>query len=230
MSLKKVLTIGAFVLTLVSITWTQAGAAVIGGYRISGTNSIAVDSILKQLKNADVTVPSYEVVLFLQRVSLRCTNPAGNTEGANNGQPFNLDEVTVGATQTNDDFAITKNGRALSEIIFHDPELVEAVLAGLPPDATICKQNWSVVLDKIVVHEMQAFGTLFTCANGGDPTDPRNTGCTIEDALAAQCAVPSNLTLQQLFSSLTFDYNCTTLCHNSEGTQCPQPPAEIEIP
>ena len=87
--------------------------------------SVEVASILKKLQNANTTAPAYEVTLFLQQVSARCKNPAGGSENAN-GNPFNLD-VVLSDTQTPKDFPISKNGRAISEIVFTDNDLLNAV-------------------------------------------------------------------------------------------------------
>ena len=88
--------------------------------------SVEVASILKKLQNANTTEPAYEVTLFLQQVSARCKNPAGGSENAN-GNPFNLD-VVLSETQTPKDFPISKNGRAVSEIVFTDNDLLKLQL------------------------------------------------------------------------------------------------------
>jgi hypothetical protein len=222
---KRVMIIGALVTCLVSIVGATAAVALsIGGISVSGVNSVEVASILKALKNADVTEPAYEVVMFLQRVSIMCKNPAGEPEVAHNGRPFNLDNVVISQTQTSQDFAITKNGRALSEIVFSDTELLAAADAAL---GSVCNENWTE--RQIVVNAMQVFGTLFSCAARGDPNDPRDLvapfsgACVIADALGKQCDAPAGL---DLFNT-TFEYNCETIC---AGGACPQPPEELAFP
>ncbi len=207
--------------------------------------SVKVDSILKKLQNANTTKPSYEVVLFLQQVSARCTNPGGQSENAQ-GNPHNVD-VSISETQAINAAAVTKNGKFLSDIEFTDADLIAALA---PVLGNVCKPNWS--LRKIAVNKMQVFGTLFSCANGGDQSDPRNlvteTGdagpCEVQgfpgvlaiaDALGKQCVVPAG---QNVFQT-PFKYDCAapapggTLCQGVPGSgpaACPQPPVLLPEP
>jgi hypothetical protein len=214
--LKRVMIIGSLVMSLVSMVRTTVEAQSIGGFLLIGINSVKVESILKQLANANITQPAYEVVMFLQEVSVMCTNPSGDTALANNGRPFQLDNVAVSNTQTIDSSQITKNGRFLSDIVFSDDDLRAALAAAR---GSGCNKNWTA--DKIVVNAMQVFGTLFSCKDGGDPAAPRATGCAIADALGKQCDAPSG---QDLFNT-TFDYDCVTICQGA--SDCPQPPVEL---
>jgi hypothetical protein len=189
------------------------------------SGSVIVDSILKKLKNTDTTAPSYEAVLFIQSVVARCKNPGGQVRVLNNGKPFNV-STSLDNTQAITPDQITKNGSALSEIIFSNDEIVAAVEQSLGDLDTLCKQTGQTwTLDKVAVTKFQLIGTLFTCANGGDPTDPRdifspaNTKCiytggsfpnqlAYQDTLGKQCSVPSK---QDPYAH-GFNYSCTTVC------------------
>jgi hypothetical protein len=213
---KRALIMGASIVSVAWLVGTTAEAQIISGFRVIGINSVEIESILKQLTNTRITEPAYEVVMFLQAVSARCTNPAGGTEIVNNGQPFQVENLVLGMTQIGQDFAITKNGRALSEIVFSDPSLIAAVEAA---SGRLCNPNWTV--DKLVVHAMQVFGTLFSCEEGGDPAAPRGLpACRITDALGRQCDAPA---AQDLFNT-TFEYDCATVCDGvaPDGNACPQ--------
>jgi hypothetical protein len=256
--IKRLMLIGLVALTLVPFSRTKANACeptLLAFYGICfemdisdffiEAGSVKVDSILKKLKNADTTDPSYEATLFITGVLARCKNPAGKVDVLNNGKPFNPN-VTLEQSQAITPQQITKNGSALSEIIFTDDEIKAAVEAALATDLdALCKQKgnpWS--LDKLAVVNLQLVGTLFTCANGGDQTDPRDlqvddpelgacryptgTGAqlagqlAIQDALGKQCVVPLG---QDPFKP-PFKYSCTTVCSGVPGTDatdpCPQ--------
>jgi hypothetical protein len=193
--LKRVVIIGVLAMSLVSMAGITVEAQSIGGFLVIGINSVEVESILKQLKNAAKTGPLYEVVMFLQEVSVTCKNPAGQTGEANSGEPFELNNVAVSETDTIGADQITKNGRALSEIIFSNDELAAALATAR---GAVCKKNWTA--DKIVVNAMEVVGTLFSC--------PADGACEFADALGKQCFAPAG---QDLFST-TFEYNCSTTC------------------
>jgi hypothetical protein len=171
---------------------------------------------LQGLKNVTKVPVAYEVVMFLQTITVTCTNPAGGSDTAQ-GVPFDQ-VVSLRSVQTDQAFKILKNGRFLSDIVFHDPDIIQALnTAGV----RTCNQNWH--LKQIIVNSMQVFGTLFADTDPNPSTcnvsDPRNT-CAIEDALGEQCSAPTNQDL-----SGQFTYNCDTLC---QGTSCPQPPEELQ--
>lgn len=195
-----------------------AGRVTPGG---KGWGSVDTVDILSGLGNADITLPAFEVVLFPQLVSIRCTGPAGQTGEGRNGNPFEITNASVDQTLTIDNSQITKNGKALAEIVFTDADLIASIEAA--NGDSLCNNSWTAT--EIVVHALQVFGTLFSCEEGGNQNDPRATGCLIEDAQSQQCFVPDDVTLDVLFSG-TGDYNCTTLC-NDPGTPCPQPPVEL---
>jgi hypothetical protein len=201
-------------MSLISMVGTTVEAGSIGGFTTIGINSVAVDSILKQLQNASKTLPAYEVVMFLQQVSARCKNPAGQIGEANNGKPFNLNIAVVSQAQSIPD-SIVKNGRAPSDIFFSNDDLQAAVEAEL---GKVCNPNWT--LDKIVVNKMQVFGTLFSCEGlPGNQDNPRGV-CPVDDALGKQCSAPPG---QDLFNT-TFNYNCTKTICDDPNTPCLQPP------
>jgi hypothetical protein len=235
--IKRLMRIGLFGLSLVGLLRTEVKAqgacepsllALYGicvvmnieDFFVEG-GSVEVASILKRLQNATTTAPAYEVTLFLKQVSARCRNPAGGSENAN-GSPFDLD-VVLSETQTPKDFPISKNGRAVSEIVFSDDDLLSAIA---PLLGTVCKPKWT--LDKIAVNKMQVFGTLFSCENGGNQDNPRVSGCIVADALGKQCVVPGG---QDPFKP-PFTYDCGgTICDGISGpTACPQPPHELPSP
>lgn len=199
--------------------------------------SVDVSSILKQLQNAAKTEPAYEAALVGQEVLVRCKNPAGKTDVLNNGKPFNVD-FDLTKSEAIKPQAISKNGKALSELIFTDQDIQQ----GLGISDQTCAdahpgqggQNWK--LDKVVVTKAQVIGTLFSCQpyiiNGitydGNPNDPRNAAspCGISDSLGKQCTIPAG---QDPFKP-PFKYSCNTVCTgtnltNPQGDFCPQPVA-----
>lgn len=174
--------------------------------------SVDVSTILKQLKNASVTKPALETVVFLQQVRLKCLGGGG--------QVFDVD-VNLSDTQAIDASKVAKNGRFLADSLFDDDE-IEAALTGVIDFKSVCPK----LLDKIAVTKVQVIGTLFTCENGGDPNDPRNSvpACVVADALGKQCIVPTG---QDPFVT-PFTYSCTTVCTgtqetNPTGDSCHQP-------
>jgi hypothetical protein len=110
-------------------------------------------------------------------------------------------------------------GGFLSEIIVSNADLAAAPAAARAG----CSPNWTT--DQIGVHALQVFGTLFSCRAGGNPANPRATGCAIEDALGKQCVAPAGVDL----FNVEVEYECVTICDNP-GDPCPQPPAELPFP
>lgn len=214
------------------VVWTSVEAYIISGISTKGINcfstpkpagcTVEVTSILKGLKNVSNVSVGYEVLLVLQDVTVKCLNPADNSAEAN-GVPFSV-PIELVHVDTNQDLAINKNGRAISDIAFHDPEIAQVLIdAGVQ----VCRPNWRPVA--VHVEAMQVFGTLFSQP---DPTsscnvdDPRATGCVLEDALGEQCTAPENA-----LASATFEYNCSPVCQGAPDpastTDCPQPPQEL---
>jgi hypothetical protein len=211
---------------------TSVEAYTIGGISTKGIScfstpkpsgcTVELTSILKGLKNVTNVPVGYEVLLFLQNVTVKCLNPAGNSAEAN-GVPFSA-TVELVQVDTNQDLVISKNGRAISDMAFHDPDLAQALIdAGV----RICRPNWNPVA--VHVDAMQVFGTLFSKPDSAiscNVDNPRATGCVIEDALGKQCFAPPNA-----IASTTFEYDCNTICQGvpnaSSATDCPQPPHEL---
>jgi hypothetical protein len=52
---KRVMIIVVLVMSLVSIVVRTVEGQIIGGFLVTGTNSVEVESILKQLDNTDIT-------------------------------------------------------------------------------------------------------------------------------------------------------------------------------
>lgn len=214
---------GLLAMTLIFGVNVAAKATRIGGGGTPYTwGSIDAEDILQGLGNAEITLPAYGIVLLLQEASVLCVNPAGHFN--NQGVSFNPDEVSTSQTVAIDSAQVTKNGRALAELSFSDGDLIDVILAlaGNP-----CNNNWTP--SDIAVTRFQGFATLFSCdVPGGDPNDPRNTGCEFDDAVGKQCVAPAGTTLDQLYNG-TGTYSCTTICEDP-GTPCPQPPHELPSP
>jgi hypothetical protein len=176
--------------------------------------SIGVETILKQLGNVTNTDTLYRVRLWAKGGNAFCVNKPGNTETAE-GQPFTPTDVTKGDQITSND--IEKNGRALSDILFTDEEIV------FGQNITCPNQNWSL---KVLVTELEAWGQLLRDDDGTNSgpcnlTNPATFGaCTLADELRVNCTSPGGVTVNQ-----PFDYMCEELCHNNADndptTGCP---------
>lgn len=206
--------------------------------------SIEGEATLKKLANVTNTPTGYRLFAFLQNVELFCENQGGNAQPAN-GQPFLGQSVQLNQTDVIDAVQVTKNGTAVSEIIIHDADIVQALLntpGVFPPNTTeadLCPSGtWTVYP---LVHEFQPHGQLFTNANNVPTCDISNPssadGCVLNDALGEQCFAPAGATIYE-----PFDYvgangvpPCDTLCHNvasPPGSEpaCPNdPPQELPL-
>ena len=232
------------VVGLVFLMGTEAGAR-IGGQSTSQTGctqalhdagfcSIEVEGLLQGLGNVTNTPTAFAVTVLIQDGKVYCKNPAGNSlEG--NGVPFR-GAITLEGANTINAGDVTKNGKSLSEVVFHDAQLIEAIIAGgaVTADEIACPNpGWTQI---ILVKQLQVLGEQFTdptptvpatCDLDTDPITIDNT-CTLVDALGAQCSAPvvaddKTLVWQQ------FNYACTKLCHNSNN-QFPDCPAAPPIP
>jgi hypothetical protein len=214
----------------------------------NGICSIRVDGILNGLKNESKNPAAYAVTIFIQQGNFYCKNPAGNTlEG--NGVPFTATVATLDGVQSVDAADVTKNGRFLADVIFHDADMIDAIIdakcGATPPDQCQFFQdiqcqnpNWIQV---VLVKKLQVFGEQFndptptnplSCNLDSDPVNIDNT-CTLVDALGQQCLSPiaanpnDQNALDKSLVAQEFTYSCTELCHNVTGTLCPDPPALI---
>lgn len=236
------------VIGLVFLMGTTAGAK-IGGTSTSQTGctqalhdagfcSIEVEGLLTGLGNVIKTPTAFAVTVLIQEGKIYCKNPAGNSlEG--NGVPFSGATVVVEGAETINAADVSKNGRSLSEIVFHDAELIQALIDSGQVNAEEIQcpnANWIQI---ILVKKLQVLGEQFTDPASTEPntcelnSDPLiiTDQCTFVDALGTQCSAPvvaddKTLVWQQ------FTYSCTpTLCHNSNNTfpDCPAAPP-IPIP
>jgi hypothetical protein len=195
--------------------------------------SIDVLSLLSGLGNTtpggDTANAAYAVNLFVEQATVFCVNQAGNAQSAS-GQPFiNETGVEIQATDLIEPASITKNGRALSEIVFTDKDIIDALAAAGAfggKGAACPNSNWQI---RVLVGEMEVFGRLFRDEDGEggacNLTNPGTFGfCTLGDAMSVQCNAPNNATV-----SAPFEYNCDTLCHNSDNkaVACPVTPGVI---
>jgi hypothetical protein len=193
--------------------------------------SIDVLSLLSGLGNTtpgDSSNAAYAVNLFVEQASVFCVNQPGNAEPAK-GQVFINEAVEIQATDLIEPASITKNGRALSEIVFTDKDIVDALAAAgaFGTNGAACPSaNWQI---RVFVGEMEVFGRLFRDEDGAggacNLTNPGTFGlCTLGDAMSVQCNAPNNATVAN-----PFEYNCDTLCHNSDNkvVACPVTPGVI---
>jgi hypothetical protein len=190
-----------------------------------GLCSIQVEGLLKGLGNVTKTPTAFAVTVVIQEGKVFCKNPAGNTlEG--NGVPFR-GAIALDGGDTINAGDVTKNGKSLKDIVFHDWQLIDAVIAGgvVTADQIACPNpGWIQI---ILVKKLQVFGEQFTDPTPTDTTtcdlnsDPLNLfGCTLVDALGTQCSAPvvaddKTLVWEQ------FTYGCTEICHDATGQTCP---------
>jgi len=230
--LRKLLVIGASVMTLMTGAFVEAGTVSgSGGYSSLGKCcigtkcfpcSVRADRILKGLGNVNLNPTEFKVWLYLQNSSLWCQNKAGNATPAN-GQPYG--QITVEAVDQIKSTEVSKNGKALSDITFHDRTqngeigMIEALIAnnavpGITNVDQLCPNaNWQVYL---LITQMQALGQLFT-TNG------------LEDALGQQCYAPPGANAFDSFDFVGINgpgTSCDTLCWNSNKSFgiCSNPP------
>jgi len=232
--------------SLVLIMGSTAGAIVTVPLNISGCTaikrslgqcSVFVDGILKGLGNVsqgnNFTPTAFAV--SLSRISGRifCKNPAGNSlEG--NGVPFADFEVPIQNADTINPASISKNGKTLSEVDFHDAQIILALAeAGL---AVSCQNsNWIQV---IVVTKMEVMGQQLSDLNPSDNNDGcflPQTGaltidsCNIDDTLRVSCRIQDPYFIDPK-SAVGKNYNygdevtgtgsCTVICHSTDSAQC----------
>lgn len=240
---KRVLSVALLGLSLIGPLRTNANAQVceptlLAFYGIcidimsAFSGSVEFESILKKLQNANITKPSYEITILGIKGLIQWVNKAGNAEPAN-GQPFNTE--TVSLTSINSSLKISKNGTARDVTIFEDDEIIAALEAAGVDVGRPGGQGgrWT---GKILVTEMQAFGTVFECATtGGDQSDPRDVvapfgnPCNVNDAVGQQCFAPAGAVIGDKFEYVGSNGSppCDTLCSDGEANTCPQPPQFI---
>jgi len=172
-----------------------------------GQCSVFVDGILKGLGNVGKNPTAFAVTMTKISGTIFCKNPAGNSTEAN-GVPFTNVEVLLSDVDPLEQAQVTKNGKALSEIVFHDPQIIEAIkTATQVPDCQ--HSNW---LQVIVVTQMEVIGQQL---EGSDPsviTDTLRTSCRIQD--------PYFLNPASAIGVKSYDYNCTEICHSTDSSAC----------
>jgi len=214
--------------------------------RLAGLCSINVEGLLKGLGNVTNNPTAFSATLLIQEGRIFCKNPAGNSIESN-GVPFTDVEVTLEGSTGINAADVSKNGRSLSDITFHDPDLIAAVEAGLNAqcngglgDPVACTQleqlpcqhsNW---IQTIVVTKLQVLGEQWTDPDTTTPAcnlNDRNPDplieeiiidtdqCTLADALGTKCdAPPAVVADPKSFIWKAFTYACTESCHDSTGT------------
>lgn len=195
---------------------------------LAGLCSIEVEGLLNGLGNVTKTPTAFAVTVLIQEGIVYCKNPAGNSL-AGNGVPFR-GAITLEGGDTINAGDVSKNGKSLKDIPFHDAQLIQALIdsGAVTAEQIACPNpSWIQI---ILIKKLQVLGEQFTdptptnsatCDLDNDPLIIDNT-CTLVDALGTQCSAPvvaddTTLVWQQ------FNYGCTKLCHNSDNnsTDCP---------
>lgn len=198
-----------------------------------GQCSVFVDGILKGLGNVSKNPTAFTATMSRISGQVFCKNPSGNSSTAN-GTPFIDVEVEplVGA-DTIEQAQVTKNGRALSEIVFHDPQIIQALIAAGVNVPDCQNSNWIKV---IVVTKMQIMGqqledpdpttagtcdlTNFTDVSGCTITDTLRTSCRIQDPYFFNPAAALGVKSYNYGDETTGNGACTEICHSTDPTQC----------
>jgi len=208
-----------------------------------GLCSINVEGILKGLGNVTKDPTAFTVAVLIEGGSVFCKNPAGNSiEG--NGVPFTELQVELSASDLIDANQISRNGKALSDIPFHDDVLIQAIEAALTaqcdadPQSDACTQleqlpcqhsNW---VQTVVLTKLQVLGQQFTDDSKTEPNTCDIDAALISgdfsnclpraDALGTKCDAPAAVLADpKSFVWKAFTYACTESCHNKTGTICP---------
>lgn len=198
--------------------------------------SIEVEGILKGLGNVTNTPTLYSATILIKKGQVVFQNPAGKSSQAN-GVPFANVLVTLQGTDLIEAAQITKNGRAISAIQFHDDDLVGAIIAALEAQCSAgvtaaCDTledigsesgqhpnwiKWAVLTELDVLGQQWVDESQSCDLSGGNVAN-----CTLEDALGQKCVAPNAVQANpQNFVGQQFDYQCTEACHNKTGTICP---------
>jgi hypothetical protein len=224
-------------LLAIGITWIIVGTAgaacpvfCIGGFSVKGTNSIEVESILKGLKNTDTTQPAYLVGLSPRSVEFFCSGAPDTKRSAVITPP------KIGSVDTAQTLAITKNGRALSSIVFQDIDLLTFLSSEINPATdqpfVSCPDKETLLTPLttpprgIIVTDLFVAGFLFSCANvGGDVDNP----ITCNDGSGGPAGTPTDVEGYTCVpeagadTSGFFNYSCTLVCNSITQGQCAVP-------
>jgi hypothetical protein len=208
---------------------------------LAGLCSIQVEGLLKGLGNVTKNPTAFTATVLIQAGSIFCKNPASKSlEG--NGVPFSELSIELEGADLIDANQVSKNGKALSDIGFHDGELIAAIEDAL---TTACSEgdqgacdtlaqlpcqhsNW---IQTVVVTKLQVLGEQFTDPDTTTPTCDLNSdpliidpdSCTLVDALGTKCdAPPAVVADPKAYVWQAFTYACTESCHNlPTGPICP---------
>jgi len=212
-----------------------------------GQCTVYVDGLLKGLGNVNKNPTAFKGTMWDISGLITCFNPAGNAfEGQ--GVPFDDLIIPVESGSAISPDSISKNGKTLSEIAFHDPEIAKAVNAGLTEaglDPVTCQNdNWIPV---VVVTSMQIMGQQISdpdTSDSPDPADPESftgcylpitgklytEGCDIDDTLRVACRIqdPYFADPASALGEKYYDYvspttgagNCDVICHDTDPEQC----------
>lgn len=198
--------------------------------------SIEVEGVLKGLGNVTNNPTLYRATILIKAGQVVFQNPAGKSSQAN-GVPFADVLVTLQGTDLIEAAQITKNGKAISAIQFHDDDLVLAILTALEAacaqgDPAACASleqigsqsdqhsnwiKWAVLTELDVLGQQWVDESQSCDLSGGNVAN-----CTLEDALGQKCVAPNAVQANpKNFIGQQFDYQCTEACHNKTGTICP---------
>jgi hypothetical protein len=190
-----------------------------------GQCTIFVDGILKGLGNVTNNPTVFTATMFRMSGQVFCKNPAGNSSTAQ-GQPFIDLPVGLIDLDTIDPGEVTKNGKSLAEVVFHDAE----ILAAIDPETDIpdCQNsNWIKV---VVITKMQILGRQLEDSGTGtcDVNNPATfESCTIVDSLRVSCQIqPQYFTTPGAAIGKSYSYgaegtgtgSCTQICHSNDPT------------
>jgi hypothetical protein len=208
--------------------------------------SVNVEGLLGGLGNVskgpNANPVAYRVTMFIQDAEVSCINPGGNAERAN-GQPFFTTAVPLSATDViNSPKQVTKNGRALADVLFEDSDIINGLIAGGAFDGTnitsladVCPNaGWTA---RVLVKQMQVLGQVFdnsenspTCGQlvqVGDESVPRlfhdprtsyavvNDGCNLTDALTVQCYAPTGAIVDTNFTYVGGSFDGAPPCETT---------------
>lgn len=200
--------------------------------KLLGQCSIFVDGLLKGLGNVSNNPTAFTATLSKMSGVIFCKNPANNA--LSNGQPFTETEIPLTGGDAIEPRQVTKNGKALSEIVFHDVDIIEAIKRGTQvPDCQ--NSNW---IQLVVVTRMEVMGQQLedpsptstdpdTCLLTGATLDI--DGCVVTDTLRTSCRIQDPYFLNPA-SAVGNSYNygneqtgtgsCTEICHSTDSSEC----------
>lgn len=247
-SIKSVLAVSlVFILSAISST----AGALVSSTTVSGCSlykkalgqcTVFTDTILKGLGNVTRNPTAFTATMSKISGSIFCKNPAGNTVEDNNGTPFTEVAVVLAGADTINPAQVTKNGKALSEIDFHDQEIIAAIKSVPGISVPDCQNsNWIQV---IVVTKMQIMGQQWEDPSPGDNascfltpgpgenfdfadcnnTDTLRVSCRIQDPYFSNPASAIGVKLYNYGADVegpgAGTGSCTVICHSTNPAEC----------